>query len=272
MRLRSLLYVPAHSERFLAKAHARGADAIVLDLEDAVPEAQKTAARDGLAAAVPSAGRGGASVFVRVNAGPRQLDDALAACRAGAGGLLVPKVADVGALEALAGSLRSEETALGRAALPFVAIIEDPAALLDARAIARVHRVIALCLGSEDFATALGAVPTPEVLRHPKLMLHYAAKAEGKLSLGTLQSIADYSDLEALAASAGEAKQHGFDGATCVHPSAVPVLNAAFSPSDAERHWARRVLAAAGGHGGAFQFDGRLVDAPVLARARRVLE
>lgn len=272
MRLRSLLYVPAHSERFLAKAHERGADAIVLDLEDAVPEADKTAARDGLVAAVAAAGRSGAGIFVRINAGPRQLDDALAACRAGAGGLLLPKVADAGALEALAGSLRSEEAALGRAAMPFIPLIEDPAALLDARSIARVQRVIALAFGSEDFANAIGAVPAPDVLRTPKLLVHYAAKAEGKLSLGLLQSSADYTDLAVLTAAAEEAHRHGFDGATCVHPSAVPVLNAAFAPGPTERDWARRVLVAAEGRGGAFQFDGRLVDAPVLARARRLLE
>jgi citrate lyase subunit beta/citryl-CoA lyase len=101
--------------------------------------------------------------------------------------------------------------------------------------------------------------------------VHYAAKAEGKLSFGLLQSIADYSDLEALAAAAREAKAHGFDGATCIHPSAVPILNDAFSPTEAERDWATRVLATAEGSDAAFALDGRMVDAPVLARARRIL-
>ncbi|MDC9823114.1 CoA ester lyase [Devosia sp. ZB163] len=272
MKLRSLLYVPAHSERFIAKAHERGADAIILDLEDSVPEADKDAARANLATAVPSVGQAGAQVFVRVNAGPRQREDALAACRAGAGGLLIPKAASTGALESLAGTLRAEEASLARPAMSFIATIEDPAALLDARAIAGVHRVIGLCLGSEDFALAIGATPTPDVLRHPKLMLHYAAKAAGKLSLGLLRSIADYSDLTALTEAAREARLHGFDGATCVHPSAVPVLNAAFQPSDEERTWAARVIAEAAHHSGAFEFDGRMIDAPVLARARRIAE
>lgn len=271
MRLRSLLYVPAHSERFIAKAHERGADAIVLDLEDSVPEAEKDAARAGLAETVPAVGQNGAIVFVRINSGPRQRDDALAACRAGAAGLMVPKVQSSAALDALAGTLRAEEAAIGRAAMPFLALIEDPGALLDARAIAANHRVIGLLLGSEDLATDLGAAPTPDVLRYPKLMLHYAAKAEGKLSLGLLQSAADYTDLEALAAAAREAKAHGFDGATCVHPAIVPVLNAGFSPSAEELAWAERVIAAAEGNPGAFQLDGRMVDAPVLARARRLL-
>jgi citrate lyase subunit beta/citryl-CoA lyase len=271
MKLRSLLYVPAHSGRFIAKAHERGADAIVLDLEDAVPEAEKSAARDRLGETVASVTRNGAAAFVRINAGPRQHDDAVAAAHAGAWGLFIPKAGDPQALEALAGTLRAEEARLGRPALPFVAMIEDPAALLDARAIARVQRVMALSFGAEDFVAITGGTPTPDVLRFPKLSVHYAARAEGKLSFGLLQSIADYADLDALAAAAREAKAHGFDGATCIHPSAVPILNDAFSPTEAERDWARRVLAAAASSDAAFTLDGRMVDAPVLSRARRIL-
>jgi citrate lyase subunit beta/citryl-CoA lyase len=262
--MRSLLYVPAHSERFLAKAGERGADAVILDLEDSVPEAEKDAARDGLAHWVPKAG---ATVFVRVNAGARQLPDALAALRAGAYGLVVPKARDPGALESLAGALRGEDAR----PMQFIALIEDPAAMLDARAIARVPGVMGLALGSEDLVTELGAQPSPDVLRFPKLTVHYAAKAEGKLSFGLLQSIADYSDLEGLKAAAAEARAHGFDGATCVHPSAVPVLNAAFSPSDEELAWANRVVNEAEKRPGAFELDGRMIDAPVVARARGIL-
>lgn len=272
MKLRSLLYVPAHSARFLQKAHERGADAIILDLEDGVPEADKDAARSGLAEAVRSVRQNGAKVFVRINAGPRQNNDALAACQAGAFGLMVPKVTSSAALDALAGLIQVEEAALGRPALVFLALIEDPAALLDARAIAGAHRVIGLALGSEDLATAIDATPTPEVLRYPKLLLHYAAKAAGKLSLGLLRSSADYADVSALGAAVAEARAHGFDGATCVHPSAVPVLNAGFSPGLAERAWAERVLVASKQVTGAFVLDGRMVDAPILARARKIIE
>lgn len=272
MPLRSLLYVPAHSERFISKAHERGADAIILDLEDAVPEADKTAARDKLATTIASVTRNGAAAFVRINTGPRQRDDAIAAARAGAYGLFISKAGNPAALESLAGTLRAEEAKLGRAPTPFVAMIEDPAAMLDARTIARVQRVMALSFGAEDFTATTGGTPSPDVLRYPKLTVHYAAKAEGKLSFGLLQSIADYSDLEALAAAAREAKAHGFDGATCIHPSAVPILNQGFAPTEAERDWATRVLAAAQTSDAAFTLDGRMVDAPVLARARRILE
>ena len=256
MRLRSLLYVPAHAERFLAKAHERGADAIILDLEDAVPEADRNRARDGLAAAAKSVSRNGAKVFVRINAGERRRADAEAAARAGAMGLVVAK---------------AELAELGSFALPAIAMLEGPGAVLDAREYAKHPGVMGLLVGSEDLATELGATPTPEVLRTPKLLVHYAARAEGKLSFGLLRSVADYADLPAIEAAGREAREHGFDGATCVHPSVVPILNAAFAPSEAEIAWAERVVAASKSGEGAFTVDGRMVDAPVIARARKIL-
>ena len=257
MRLRSLLYVPAHAERFLAKAHERGADAIILDLEDAVPEADKDRARDGLAEAVRAVSRNGAQVFVRINSGERRRADAEAATHAGAAGLLVAK---------------AELNELDSFGLPVIAMLETPGAVLEARDYAKHHAVMGLLVGSEDLATELGATPTPEVLRVPKLLVHYAAKAEGKLSFGLLRSVADYADLPAIEAAGREAREHGFDGATCVHPSVVPILNAAFAPSAEETAWALRVVEAAKGGAGAFTVDGRMVDAPVIARARRILD
>ena len=257
MKLRSLLYVPAHSERFLAKAHERGADAVILDLEDAVPEADKDRARDGLADAAKSVSRNGAKVFVRINSGGRRRADADAASRAGAYGLVLAK---------------AELGELGSFSLPAIAMLESPGAVLDARDYARHPGVMGLLVGSEDLATELGATPTPEVLRTPKLLVHYAAKAEGKLSFGLLRSVADYADLPAIEAAGREARAHGFDGATCVHPSVVPVLNAAFAPDESEIAWAERVVHAAKSGAGAFTVDGRMVDAPVIARARRILD
>jgi len=256
---RSLLYVPAHSERFVSKAHERGADAIILDLEDAVPESDKDAARARLAEIVPRVRQCGAAALVRINAGPRFTDDAHAAARAGADGIVVPK-ADAVLLASLA--------PLGP---PLIATLEDPAAVLDARASARLDAVVALMVGGEDLATALNAQPTPEVLRLPKLLVHYAAKAEGKQSFGLFRSVADYADLEGIRLAAREARTHGFDGAACIHPSAVPILNEAFSPSEQDIEWARRVTAAAMLTPGAFVLDGRMVDRPIIDRARRVL-
>jgi citrate lyase subunit beta/citryl-CoA lyase len=278
LRIRSLLYVPVSSERFLARAHERGADAIILDLEDAVAPARKDAARARLGEAVEMARRGGATIFVRINAEPARLQrDAEAACRAGADGLLVPKAREAGALAALADFLAGIEQSVSRSAMSLVPMIEDPGAVLDARMIARASpRVFALVAGGEDLATVLGAEPAPEVLHFPKMMVHFAAKAAGILSFGLLRTVADYNDLAGIEISAREARRYGFDGASCVHPAVVPILNRAFSPSQAELDHARALIAAfdraqAAGQG-AFEFGGRMVDEPVVRRARALIE
>ena len=270
--MRSLLYVPASSERFIAKAHERGADAVILDLEDAVLPEDKARARAALAAAVPAVRRNGAKVFVRINAEPElRYGDAEAACRAGADGLYVPKARDAKGFAELAAFLALIEAPLRRSEMGVVALIEDPGAVLDARLIAEGPRLIGLSAGGEDLALALGAEPVPDVLRLPKLLIHYAAKAAGLLSFGLLRSTADYADHAAIMAAAREARMHGFDGASCVHPALVPLLNEGFSPSETERDWAVRVVAAAKESAGSFVIDGRMVDAPVVARARRIL-
>jgi citrate lyase subunit beta/citryl-CoA lyase len=277
VRLRSLLYVPVSSDRFVAKAHERGADAIILDLEDAVAPAQKVAARAKLADAVKAVGRDGAIVFVRINADIDMIRaDADAACRAGAFGLFVPKVRDARSLITLSGFLDGIEHLCEREPMRLVPMIEDPAAVLDARKIvAATARVCALITGGEDLATSLGAEPTPEVLHFPKLMVHFAAKATGVLSLGLMRTVADYDDLAAMEKSAREARMYGFDGASCVHPSVVPILNRAFSPSEEELDRARRLIAAyeeAEAEGrGAFAFEGKMVDEPVVQRARALI-
>jgi len=270
--MRSLLYVPASSERFIAKAHERGADAVILDLEDAVASADKGAARAALAEAVPSVRRNGARVFVRVNNHAGLLaEDATAAVQAGADGVVLPKTESPNDLADLAMILeRAEGT--GRPVIPVIALIETPGAVLDAQVIARGPRLMGMMSGGEDLALAMNAQPTPEVLRLPKLLVHYAAKAEGLLSFGLLRSIADYADHGGIQAAAAEARTFGFDGATCVHPAVVPLLNAGFSPSAEELDWARRVVESARTEQGAFVIDGRMVDAPVVQRARRLLE
>jgi citrate lyase subunit beta / citryl-CoA lyase len=277
LRIRSLLYVPVSSERFLAKAHERSADAIILDLEDAVAPAQKDAARARLGEAVAMVRRNGAVVFVRINAEPQRIRlDAEAACRAGANGLMVPKSRDPAAIAALGDFLGDVEQALGRSAMLLVPMIEDAGAVLDARPIATASpRVFALMTGGEDLATVLDAEPAPDVLRIPKLLVHLAAKAAGVRSFGLLRTVADYNDLEGIAQSAKEARRHGFDGASCVHPTVVPILNRAFSPSEDELDHARALIAAADkaqAEGrGAFEFEGRMVDEPVVKRARALI-
>jgi citrate lyase subunit beta/citryl-CoA lyase len=273
--IRSLLYVPASSERFVAKAAERGADAIILDLEDAVAPSEKIAARNNLNQTVPAVGKNGATVFVRINSEPERLRaDAEAAVKAGGFGLFVPKSRDPKALLQLGQWLEPLEK--GRKPTALVPMIEDPGAVLDARSIAMASpRVFALVTGGEDLATALNAEPTPEVLTLPKLLVLYAAKAAGVLCWGLLRTVADYSDLAGIERAAKEARAHGIDGSTCVHPAVVPILNKAFSASPEELDHARRLVEAyekAHTSGlGAVEFEGKMIDEPVAQRARALL-
>jgi citrate lyase subunit beta / citryl-CoA lyase len=272
--MRSFLYVPASSEKFLARAHERGADALILDLEDAVVPGEKVRARERLRDAVPAVSRNGARVFVRINALATglALDDARAAAEAGAEGLFVPKVHGPDDLRQIGSLLDAVER--GRR-ISLVALLEDAAAVLDARTIAAGPRLLALATGGEDLATDMGAEPSPEVLRFPKLMVHLAAKAAGLRSLGLLRSVADFQDVEAVRRAAREARAFGFDGASCIHPSLVPILNEAFAPNADELDRARAMVdafdAAIAAGTGAFVFDGKMVDEPVVARARALL-
>ncbi len=276
---RSLLYVPANNPRFVGKAHTRGADAIILDLEDSVPPAEKAAAREALPRSVAASGRGGADVLVRVNRPPRMaLADVEAAVRAGADALWLSKTESPEHVRMLAEAVSEVERAGRRdpGSTRLVAVVESPAAWFRAAEIARADpRVVAMALGSEDFALEAGMTPDAETLHLPKQTVQLAARAAGIVPLGFIGTVADYADTEAFAETVRRSRRFGFEGAACVHPSGVPVLNAELTPAAEEVAGARRIVAAgeeAEGRGlGAVAVDGRMVDAPVVERARRLL-
>lgn len=273
---RSLLYVPAHQERFVERAHERGADAVILDLEDGVPPADKDAARAALSAAVPSVARSGAAALVRVNsAWTRAWRDLEAAVAAGACGVVLPKVRGGGAVSVISDYLSELEVEAGVpvGATLVLALLEDAAGMLAAREVAACPRVVALIPGNEDLALDLGIEPEPEVMRSTHALLVLAARAEGKLALGTLGSPGGFKDLGAFRERALLSHRFGFSGGTCIHPSQVAVLNEVHAPSAQELEWARQVVVASeAAAGGVTEMDGRMVDSPVVERARRLLE
>ncbi|UPG74658.1 CoA ester lyase (plasmid) [Roseomonas gilardii subsp. gilardii] len=276
---RSLLFVPAHVERFVARAHERGADAVILDLEDAVPPGQKEAARAGLATALASVGQGGAAAMVRVNHGLRALArDLEAAVLPGLAGLILPKVEEPGFVREVAAALDELEAERGLPPGGIVLLlqVETPAAMPHLHAIAAAHpRVAAMTLGPEDFAAALGGVAEPETLLAPNFAVLCAARAAGIVPLGFVDSIGAFTDLEAFGKTVRAARRLGFLGALAIHPAQVAVLNREFSPGPQEIDWARRVLAgeaeARRAGRGAFQIGGRMVDPPVIRRAETIL-
>ncbi|TSD85883.1 CoA ester lyase [Mycobacterium sp. KBS0706] len=274
-RLRSLLYVPADRERFVAGAAGRGADAVILDLEDGVAEAAKPAARAALAAAVPQAGAAGACIFVRINSRlAHAAADVEAAVRAGADGLFVPKTDDPQWPRLIAERAGEVERETGRPEgwTRLVPMIETLAGLDRRAAIAAATpRNLALVCGGEDLSAEIGAEPAAEVMRLAKLQILMAARAAGLAAFGLMGSLAGIDDLDALRRAAEEAARQGFEGASCIHPAQVAVLNRAFTPDEAALEHARRVVAALQPGQGTAKVDGRMVDAPVVARARRVL-
>ncbi len=276
---RSMLFVPALEERFVAKAHARGADAVILDLEDSIAPSAKAAARAAVARAAARLAEHRVPTFVRVNhPGPLTGDDIAAAVGPHVTGLLVPKVESADEVRAVARAVDAAERACGRSGRPTVlaVIVETPAGVMRAEAIARADdRLAALAFGSEDFAAAMEVLPAPETLTVPAQIVAVAARAAGLTPLGLAGSIAEFRDTEAFAAIARHARSLGFLGSPCIHPAQVPILNAAFAPAPGEVDWAARVVAAydtalAEGRG-AVSVDGKMIDVPVYERAKRVL-
>jgi citrate lyase subunit beta / citryl-CoA lyase len=276
---RSILYVPGNVPKFIDKAHERGADCILVDLEDSVTVAEKPTARALLPETMKKVVRGGADVAVRINRPMRlAIPDIEAAVRPGLAALFITKTEGVQHLRLLdeAVSELERERGMPVGSVGFAAMIERPRALAELNDIAeRGPRVIAMMLGGEDFALETGSVPSDESLELPKRLVAFAAQAHGVAMIGILGTVADYSDPAAYKKSAERARRFGFSGGTCVHPGLVQALNEAFTPSADDVAYAKKLIvadekAAAEGRG-SFTVDGKMIDIPVIDRARRLI-
>lgn len=276
---RSLMFVPVTAEKFVNTGADRGADAIILDLEDAVAPSQKDRARTLIADAIPKVNRNGADVLVRVNRPWRLLvRDLEAAVIPGVCALMLTKVDSpehVQAIESIVDELEAER-GLPAGNIKFIALVEDAAGFFKIEHIAKSsRRLVGLSLGSEDFAADIGAVADPEVLFYPKQRTLFAAKAAGIMPMGFVGSIADFRDQEAFRAIVRRSRRMGFMCASAIHPLQVSVLNDEFQPTAEEVDRAERMVKAyddAYAQGlGAVQFEGAMIDVPVVNRARNVL-
>lgn len=277
---RSMLYVPATSEKFIEKAHERGADAIKIDLEDAVALAEKSRARTLVRSAAKTVARSGADVLVRINRPLRMaVDDLEASVWPEVHGLVLPKVesADhIGFLAEIITELEDERD-MQRGHIKLMALIETPRGYSNVRDIAHSsERLSAIALGQEDFSAEMGMVE-PEGM---SLLSYYqtvqvAAREAGILPIGYPGSIAEFTDLELFKSNALVARKLGFDGGACIHPKQVPILNEAFTPTDEEIDRSERMVAtydaAMAAGDGAVAFEGKMIDVPVVARAERIL-
>jgi citrate lyase subunit beta/citryl-CoA lyase len=279
---RSTLILPVNIPRFVEKAYLRGADAIMLDLEDAVPLPEKKNARKQARSALMLAGRGGAEVFVRVNKDPALLpEDLMASVYPGLDGITLPKTESAEEVQDLEGQVAKleREHGLNPGQIELALLIESPGGLLNLEKIVRSSgRVKSISLGPEDYCLELGVEPSREgtELFYPLSKLVTTCKANGIMPMGLLGSIGGFRDLEGFERAASRAQQIGCEGASCIHPDQVEVLNRVFSPDPAKVAYARRVVEAfvEGLKRGtaSVNVNGQMVDIPVYHRARLILD
>lgn len=249
------LFVPANRPDRFAKAAASGADAVILDLEDAVAPADKDLARASL-----DAGFTDLPVIVRINAKgtPWHQADLAALHATGFAAVMLPKAECPKAVAEVVAALPD---------LPLIALIETAAGLAQARAIAAVPGVARLAFGSVDFCADLGSAQLREVLLPARFELVLASRLAG-LSAPIDGVTVQLDDPQISAEDAAHARDLGMSGKLCIHPKQIAAIRSAFAPSQADLDWAKRVLASGEG---AFSMDGAMVDEPVRLRARRLL-
>ena len=257
---RSYLFVPGNRPERYAKACAAGAGAVIVDLEDAVPEGEKDAARDALARWITPERR----VLVRVNAaGTRWFDDDLRTCgAAGVSGVMLPKAERADVVADVAARIGADRFV--------VPLIETARGVFDALAIAQAPAVRRLAFGSIDLQVDLGIRGDDDELLCFRSQLVLASRLAGVQPPidGVTTALGDESELRA---AAKRARRLGFGAKLCIHPKQVAIVDAAFAPSAEERAWARRVLeAAAAAQGAAVALDGKMIDRPVILAAEAI--
>lgn len=277
MRLRSLLFVPGDRPERFDKAAASGADALILDLEDSVAASAKDVARAAVAARLRTE-RDGVAVFVRINPLDTDLssEDLVALRGLSPDAIVLPKAEGAASVRLLAERLT--EAGIDAPILPIAT--ETPAAIFQLGSYAACGVPLAgLTWGAEDLPAAIGAATSREEdgrYTAPYEMVRslalFGAHAAGVPAIETVYPA--FRDVEGLAAYAKRAARDGFTGMMAIHPAQVATINAAFTPDAAQIAHARAIVAAfaAQPEAGALQVYGRMVDAPHLKQARRILD
>ena len=263
--LKSMLFVPASRPERIPKAFASGAGAIIVDLEDAVPESAKETARQALEHFLTQ--HDGPGIYVRINArGTAFFDEDLRLCRQQEKviGIMLPQTesAEDGALVAQAGK-------------PVLPLIESAKALVAIHDIAASPAVTRMSYGGLDLSDDLGiegnTAGAEAILDQCRFQLLVASRAAGLLPpLETVFPVLD--DDQAVLARARRARNMGFSGMLCIHPRQIVPVQSGFAPDAEQVEWARKVLKAAESGEGAFKVDGQMVDAPVIAMAKTIID
>jgi len=284
MRLRSLLFVPGDSERKFARASESGADALILDLEDAVAPQKKATARAYVASLIDERSTRGWAFFVRVNGldTDMTLDDLAAVVKPGLDALLIPKANGAADIERIGCYLDALETKAGMtpgAVKLAVVSTETPKAMFNLGSYASAHpRLLGLTWGAEDLGAAIGATSNKEPdgtwtfpYKVARAQCLFAAAAAEVAPIDTL--FADFKDADGLARDCRESRRDGFVGRIAIHPDQITTINRCYAPSEAEVEQARKIVEAfeANPGAGTLGIDGKMYDVPHLKAARKTL-
>lgn len=269
--LRTRLYLPGNTPKFIINAGLHKPDAIILDLEDAVAPSEKEAARILVRHALAAVDFGKALRTVRVNSLPLGLEDVRLLAAAGVDAFILPKIEQMDEVVTVAAMLDG----LGVPETRLIPIIESARGVLNAPFIAAAPRVLALAIGLEDYTADIGAQRSAAGRESEWAcsMIVNAARAAGVLPLASVYANVD--DAAGLQAYTQHMKSLGFEGIGCIHPRQIGLVHQAFAPTAQAVAQAEQVVAAyeaalAAGQG-VFALNGKMIDAPVVARARKVL-
>jgi citrate lyase subunit beta / citryl-CoA lyase len=279
--MRSLLFVPGNSAKMMAKAAASGADVLIFDLEDAVHPDSKKAARPLVAEALANRAGNLPAHYVRVNALDSAwcLEDIEAVIPARPDGIMLPKLAGPDDLRRVSGLIERWERAAERGRTKIIPVCtETPAATLSLAAKSWAHpRLAGLLWGGEDLSAAIGATANrdedgrytaPFALARSLCLM--AAHAAGVVPIDAVYT--DFRDGDGLRRETDAARRDGFSAKAAIHPAQIEIINRCFTPTEVERQWAERVLAAFDASAsGVVQIDGVMMDAPHRAQALRIM-
>jgi citrate lyase subunit beta/citryl-CoA lyase len=275
-----MLFVPGNTPAMVKDAHIYGSDSIIFDLEDSVSPYEKDAARLLVQCSLEALDYGTTERVVRVNAldTPWVADDVRAMVAAGIEVVRLPKTETAADIQKLEGLVAAAEAACGRpeGSVLLMAAIESPLGVINAFHIASAsRRMVAIALSAEDYVTSMKTSRSRDgvELTEARGRIVVAAKAAGIMAIDTV--FTDVADEEGFAREVALVKQMGFDGKSVINPNQIPVVHAIYTPRKEEVLQARRILQAAAEAeargSGVTSLDGKMIDKPIVERARRVL-
>jgi citrate lyase subunit beta/citryl-CoA lyase len=274
------MYVPVNVDKYVDKAHTRGADVIQLDVEDSVPPAEKDKARTLVEAAAKKVRRGGADVVVRINRplslAVRDLEHSICPDVNAIACTKVDSASHIRLLDELVTELE-EKRGMPVGHTKFIAMVETADAFFRIHEIVRASdRIVATCIGGEDFALDNNMQPTGEALFYPKQHMIFAANSAGVMPIGFIDSVAGFGDWDKFRKMVRRSRDFGFMGAGCIHPGQVTIVNEEYTPTAEEVEYARKIIkldqeAAASGRG-SWSLDGKMIDIPIIVRAQKLIK